>query len=128
MRTDSFFPRFFREFPEAFFTVIGEDEQKARGYKFRLFEVKEQSFRFDGTFLPKLNRKEIEKMFEPYLSDIRKSRAYREIAREGKREGKREVAKTLLQEKMRLAFVAKVTGFSPQEVRAIKKELETRKN
>ena len=86
--------------------------------------------------LPQMARKEVEQMFEPYLSDIRKSRAYREIAREGKREGKREgmregkreVAKTLLQEKMSLTFVAKVTGFSPQEVRVIKKELEARKN
>ncbi|MGH7454188.1 MAG: DUF2887 domain-containing protein [bacterium] len=32
MRTDSFFYRFFREFIEAFFTLIGEDEQKAKSY------------------------------------------------------------------------------------------------
>ena len=81
---------------------------------------------------PKLSRKEIEKMMEPFLSDIRKSRAYREIAREGKREGEikkaRKIAKTLLQKKMGLAFVAEVTGLSPNEVRAVQKELAARKN
>jgi predicted transposase/invertase (TIGR01784 family) len=265
MRTDSFIQRFFREFPGMFFVVIGEDERKAAGYKFKSIEVKEQSFRFDGVFLPKspddaiifveaqfrkkgdfytrfmakavlylqhyqpknpwravvifprrsidpgihhhfqeffesgrlqrvylnelpqqyfekfplnlfrlileskrraiataekivrqlpdhihdpkeqetifemvvnllmsklpkLSRKEIMKMFEPYLSDIRKSRAYREFTREGKKEKAREIAKTLLQENMSLAFVVKVTGLSPNEVRAFKKELAARKN
>ena len=47
MKTDSFFYRFFREFREAFFTLIGEDEQKAKQYDFISVEVKEQSFRFD---------------------------------------------------------------------------------
>ena len=53
MKTDSFFNRFFREFPGAFFTLIGEDERKAGRYKFTSVEVKEQAFRFDGVFLPK---------------------------------------------------------------------------
>lgn len=53
MRTDSFFNRFFREFPGALFTLIGEDPRKARRYKFTSVEVKEQAFRFDGLFLPK---------------------------------------------------------------------------
>jgi len=52
MKTDSFVNRFFREFPGVFFTLIGEDERKARRYKFTSIEVKEQSFRFDGIFLP----------------------------------------------------------------------------
>lgn len=76
-------------------------------------------------------------MLEPLLSDIRKSRAYREFTQEGKlegiREGKRlgsregkikkarEIAKTLLQKKMSLEFVAEVTGLSLAEVRALKK-------
>jgi predicted transposase/invertase (TIGR01784 family) len=84
-------------------------------------------------------------MLEPLLSDIRKSRAYREFTREGKREGiregiregkregkregsregkikkAREIARTLLQKKMRLEFVAEVTGLSQAEVRALKK-------
>jgi len=79
--------------------------------------------------LIKISRKEIEKMLEPLLSDIRKSRAYREFTREGKREGSREgkikkareIAKTLLQKKMGLEFVAEVTGLSAAEVRALKK-------
>jgi predicted transposase/invertase (TIGR01784 family) len=52
MKTDSFFYRFFREFPEVFFALIGENERKARLYKFSSLEVKEQAFRFDGVFLP----------------------------------------------------------------------------
>lgn len=52
MKTDSFINRLFREFPGAFFTLIGEDERKARRYKFTSVEVKEQAFRFDGVFLP----------------------------------------------------------------------------
>jgi len=91
--------------------------------------------------LTDISRKEIEKMLELLLSDIRKSRAYREFTREGKREGiregiregkregsregkikkAREIAKTLLQKKMSLEFVAEVTGLSPAEVRALKK-------
>lgn len=53
MKTDSFINRFFREYPGTFFTLIGEDEQKATRYKFTTVEVKEQAFRFDGVFLPK---------------------------------------------------------------------------
>lgn len=64
-------------------------------------------------------------MLEPLLSDIKKSRAYREFTREGNRKGKtekaREIAKTLLQKKMSLEFVAEVTGLSLAEVRALKK-------
>jgi predicted transposase/invertase (TIGR01784 family) len=52
MKTDSFFHRFFREFLEAFFTLIGEDEQKAKRYEFTSVEVKEQAFRFDGVVQP----------------------------------------------------------------------------
>jgi len=52
MKTDSFFYRFFSEFPAAFFALIGEDEQKARHYTFSSVEVKQQSFRFDGIFIP----------------------------------------------------------------------------
>lgn len=53
MKTDSFINRFFREYPGAFFTLIGEDERQAKKYKFTSIEVKEQAFRFDGVFLPK---------------------------------------------------------------------------
>jgi len=54
MKTDSFFYRFFSEFPEAFFGLIGEDERKAEHYEFISVEVKQQAFRFDGVFKPKV--------------------------------------------------------------------------
>jgi predicted transposase/invertase (TIGR01784 family) len=59
MKTDSFFHRFFREFPGAFFRLIGEDERKAASYKFTSIEVKEQAFRFDGVFVPKKEGEDI---------------------------------------------------------------------
>ena len=59
MKTDSFFYRFFSEFPGAFFALIGEDERKAGSYKFGSVEVKEQAFRFDGIFVPAGNEDEI---------------------------------------------------------------------
>lgn len=52
MKTDSFIHRFFREFAEAFFELIGEDQSKAQEYEFTAVEVKEQAFRFDGVFKP----------------------------------------------------------------------------
>jgi len=52
MKTDSFFYRFFRAFPEAFFILIGLDKRKAQGYQFTSVEVKDIAFRFDGIFLP----------------------------------------------------------------------------
>jgi len=86
--------------------------------------------------LPKMSRKEIEKMFEPLLSDVKKSRFYREIANENKREGKekgkeeekRQIAKTLLRKKMSIEFISEVTGLSQTELRALKKGLAARKN
>jgi len=53
MKTDSIINRFFREFPGEFFTLIGENPQKAEVYEFTSVEVKEQAFRFDGVFKPK---------------------------------------------------------------------------
>lgn len=55
MKTDSVINRFFREFPGEFFTLIGENRQKAERYEFTSVEVKEQAFRFDGVFKPKTN-------------------------------------------------------------------------
>lgn len=52
MKTDSFFYRFFLAFPEAFFTLIGQNKRKAKGYQFTSIEVKDIAFRFDGLFLP----------------------------------------------------------------------------
>jgi predicted transposase/invertase (TIGR01784 family) len=82
--------------------------------------------------LPQMSRKEIEKMFEPLLSDVKKSRFYREIANENKKEGKeeekRQIAKTLLRKKMSLEFISEVTGLPQEEIRALKKGLAARKN
>jgi predicted transposase/invertase (TIGR01784 family) len=86
--------------------------------------------------LPQLSREEIEKMFEPLLSDVTKSRFYQEIAsenkqkgkREGKQEEKRKMARILLRKKMTLEFISEVTGLSPEELRALKKGLTQRKN
>ncbi len=52
MKTDSFIHRFFREFKEAFFELLGEDASQAESYEFISVEVKEQAFRFDGVFRP----------------------------------------------------------------------------
>lgn len=53
MKTDSFFYRFFLEFPEAFFALIGQRKWRGKGYKFTSVEVKDVNFRFAGIFLPK---------------------------------------------------------------------------
>ncbi|MDZ7360055.1 MAG: Rpn family recombination-promoting nuclease/putative transposase [candidate division KSB1 bacterium] len=77
--------------------------------------------------LPQMSRTEIEKMFEPFLSDIKKSRAYQEIAEEGRQEKTREFARILLRKRMSLKFISEVTGLSPAELRALKKGLPQRK-
>lgn len=71
------------------------------------------------------------------LSDIRKSRAYQEVAEEITQEltpkltqelrptialeEKREIAATLLRKRMSLKFISEVTGLSPEEIRLLKK-------
>jgi predicted transposase YdaD len=81
--------------------------------------------------LPQMSRKEIEKMFEPLLSDVKNSRAYQEIANENRQEGElkkaREIAKALLRKRMTLEFISEVTGLSQAELRALKKGLAQRK-
>ncbi|MGH7600021.1 MAG: Rpn family recombination-promoting nuclease/putative transposase [bacterium] len=265
MKTDSIINRFFREFPGEFFTLIGENQQKAERYEFISEEVKEQAFRFDGLFkpkakddrlyffeaqfkkepdfylrffgeaavylrqnqpenswqaivlfptpefdpgvhphyqeffesgrikriyltglpkeafskfplnllkiiidsnqealataetiirqlpqqvqdektqetivellinllinkLPQLSREEIEKMFEPLLSDVKESRFYQEVAEEVEMKKAREIATMMLKKRMSLKLVSEVTGLSPEELRALKKELAQRKN
>jgi predicted transposase/invertase (TIGR01784 family) len=82
--------------------------------------------------LPQMSRKEIEKMFEPLLSDVKKSRFYQEIAKENKQEGReernREIAKALLRKKMPLKLISDVTGLSAKQIRALTKDLAGRKN
>jgi len=108
---------------------------------------------------PELTRTEIEKMVEPLLSNVKKSRFYRELQEETAQEltpklkreltpkiaqeltpkieqeltpritqeSKREIARELLRRKMSLEFIAEVTRLSPREVRAVMKELASRK-
>lgn len=71
-------------------------------------------------------------MTEPLFSNIKKSRAYQEIAEEVEQELTpkitRDIAKSLLRKKMSVDLVAEVTGLSTKEVRALNKELPGRKN
>lgn len=71
-------------------------------------------------------------MFEPLLSDVKKSRFYQEIAKENKQEGReernREIAKALLRKKMSLKLISDVTGLSAKQIRALTKDLAGRKN
>ena len=86
--------------------------------------------------LPKLSFEEIRKMITPLLTDIKKSRAYRDIAEEVAQEltskiaqnKAREIAKSLLRNNMNLEFIAEVTGLSKKEVRALSKGLAVRRN
>lgn len=94
-------------------------------------------------------------MVEPLLSNVKKSRFYRElkeetaqeltpkitqeltpkiaqaltpkIAQESSLREKREIAKELALRKMSLEFIVEVTRLSPKEVRAIMKDLPVRK-
>jgi predicted transposase YdaD len=76
--------------------------------------------------LPQMSRKEITKMFD--LSDVKKSRFYREVAEEVAQERNREIAKRLLRKKMPLKLISDVTGLSAKQIRALTKDLAGRKN
>ena len=67
-------------------------------------------------------------MIAPFLSDIKQSRAYQEVADEGKAEKAREIEKSLLRKKMSVDLISEVTGLSKKEVRALNKALAGRKN
>jgi predicted transposase/invertase (TIGR01784 family) len=76
--------------------------------------------------LPQMSRKEITKMFD--LSDVKKSRFYREVAEEVTQERNREIARALLRKKMPVKFISNVTGLSAKQIRALTKDLAERKN
>jgi len=83
-------------------------------------------------------------MFDSMLSDVKKSRAYQEIAEEAERKAERKIeqkverkverkkthefARVLLRKKMPFAFISEVTGLSAAELRVLKRELAQRKN
>ncbi|NJN75354.1 MAG: Rpn family recombination-promoting nuclease/putative transposase [Synechococcaceae cyanobacterium RL_1_2] len=52
MKTDSIFYRIFQTYPQVFFELVGEDPQRANGYRFDSIEVKQTAFRMDGVFIP----------------------------------------------------------------------------
>ena len=95
-------------------------------------------------------------MVEPMLSDIKKSRAYQEIAQEAKQEGwqqgieegrkagqqegmqkgrqegkdeqVRQIATAMLKKNLSLELIVEITGISQEEILAISKELAHTKN
>jgi len=97
--------------------------------------------------LPKLSRQEIEKMFEPFLSDVKKSRFYQEVAEEVAqeltpritqeltpqitqeltpkimRESKYGIAKTMLKKNFALELIAEITGLPAEEIRALSRQM-----
>ena len=72
--------------------------------------------------LPQLSREEIKKMFEPMLSDIRKTRFYQEVAEESKLEEKREIARTMLKKDFSLDLIIEITGLSQEEILTLHQE------
>jgi len=82
-------------------------------------------------------------MVEPLISNVKKSRFYRELQEETaqeltpkikreltpkiEQETKRKIARELLLRKMSLEFIVEVTRLSSREVRAIMKEVTSRK-
>jgi len=81
--------------------------------------------------LPKMSRQEIEKMFAPLLSDIKKSRFYQEVADEVEQEltpkiaqeSKYGIAKTMLKKNFDLELIAEIIGLSPEEIRALSQQM-----
>jgi predicted transposase YdaD len=148
MKTDSFFYRFFLAFPEAFFEkfplnllkIIIDSKKKVLATAAKIIRklpaqvpdekqqetIVELLINLLASKLPQMSRKEITKMFD--LSDVKKSRFYREVAEEGAQERNREIAMALLRKKMPLKFISDVTGLSAKQIRALMKDLAGRKN
>jgi len=78
--------------------------------------------------LPQMSRKEIEKMFEPLLSDVRKSRFYQEVAEEVTQESKYGIARTMLKKNFSLELIAEITGLSEQEIDTLSRQTADYKN
>ncbi|MFB2838250.1 Rpn family recombination-promoting nuclease/putative transposase [Floridanema evergladense] len=52
MKTDAIFYELFKEFPNIFFELIGEQQTNPKAYQFIAPEIKQRSFRLDGLFSP----------------------------------------------------------------------------
>jgi predicted transposase YdaD len=63
-------------------------------------------------------------MFEPLLSDIKKSRFYQEVTEERNRE----IAKTMLRKNFTFELISEITGLSQEEILALSQELRDGKN
>ncbi|TRV11512.1 MAG: DUF2887 domain-containing protein [Microcystis flos-aquae Mf_QC_C_20070823_S10D] len=74
--------------------------------------------------LPKLNRKEIEKMFS--LSDLRETKVYQEALEEGKEEGKEEKARQIALKMLSAGFpipeIAQFTDLSPDAIEELQRQ------
>jgi predicted transposase/invertase (TIGR01784 family) len=53
MKTDTLFYYLFKEYPEGFFEMLGQDGSEAKHYTFKSLDLKGRSFRIDGVFVPK---------------------------------------------------------------------------
>ncbi|AOC52005.1 hypothetical protein amyaer_1270 [Microcystis aeruginosa NIES-2481] len=74
--------------------------------------------------MPKLNRKEIEKMFS--LSDLRETKVYQEALEEGKEEGKEEKARQIALKMLSAGFsvpeIAQFTDLSPATIEELQRQ------
>ncbi|AKE63614.1 hypothetical protein MYAER_1256 [Microcystis aeruginosa NIES-2549] len=74
--------------------------------------------------MPKLNRKEIEKMFS--LSDLRETKVYQEALEEGKEEGKEEKARQIALKMLSAGFsipeIARFTDLSPDAIEQLQRQ------
>jgi len=67
MKTDSIFYRIFKEYPAAFFELLGQSAETAQLYEFASIEVKQTAFRIDGVFVsntPKVPIQFVEVQFQ----------------------------------------------------------------
>ena len=53
MKTDALFYRFFKEFPDCFFELVGRPTTDADRYRFDAIELKDTAVRIDGVYLPR---------------------------------------------------------------------------
>jgi|GEM_PF-2687704 predicted transposase YdaD len=96
MRTDKLAYLWLQEVPQGFFKLIGRDARDAEKYAFKSVELKETAFRLDG---------------------LKKTRAYKEILREGKQKGIRQGIKQGIKEGLLKSVpILRELGLSDEEI------------
>jgi predicted transposase YdaD len=100
MRTDKLAYLWLQEVPQGFFKLIGRDARDAEKYAFKSVELKETAFRLDG---------------------LKKTRAYKEILREGKQKGIRQGIKQGIKQSIKEGLLKSVPilrelGLSDEEI------------